>query len=242
MAKTVFITGGSRGIGAACAAAFAEAGYSAAIGYRASAGAARALADGITARGGTARAFYVDVADPAGTEKAIAEAESLFGQIDVLIACAGVAHYGLITDVTREEFDGVIDVNLKGAFYAARAVTPYMVSRKAGSILFMSSVWGMTGASCEVAYSAAKAGVIGLAKALAKELAPSGVRVNCLAPGAVETDMLKPLDNAARERLIRETPLGIIGKPEDVARAALFLTEAEFITGQVLSPNGGLCI
>ena len=174
----------------------------------------------------------------------IADILRLYHHIDVLINNAGIAQIGLLTDLTDEAWDEVFAVNVGGVFRVTRAVLPGMISRRTGSIINLSSMWGETGASCEVAYSAAKAAVIGLTKALAKEVGPSGVRVNCVSPGLIDTDMNAELDDNALRELAEETPLSRVGAAEEVAKAALFLAGdgASFTTGQVLGVSGGLQI
>ena len=165
-------------------------------------------------------------------------------RVDILINNAGIAQQKLFTDITNEDWNAMVGVNLSGAFYCCRAALPYMIRQKAGSIVNVSSMWGICGASCEVHYSAVKAGVIGLTKALAKEVGPSGIRVNCIAPGAIATRMNDNLDEEAVALLREETPLGRMGTPEEIAKAIAFLAleDSAFTTGQVLSPNGGLVI
>ena len=174
----------------------------------------------------------------------VKQAIDTFGRIDVLINNAGVASQGLFTDISDIEWNEVLDVNLNGVFNVTQAVLPYMIRQKSGSIINISSMWGQVGASCEVAYSAAKAGVIGLTKALAKEVGPSGVRVNCIAPGLIETGMNQELTLEDVAAIVDVTPLGRIGSTNDVASSALFLAsdESSFITGQVLGVNGGYII
>lgn len=239
--KTVLITGAARGIGAAAAEGFAEAGYQVVINYLHSAEKAEALA----ARWpGRALAVQADVADPAQVEAMFAAAERAFGGVDVLMCNAGIAAQKLFTDVTDEEWQRMLAVHLSGAFYCCRRALPHMIRRKWGRILIVSSMWGQVGGSCEVHYSAAKAGLIGLTKALAQEEGPSGVTVNCIAPGVVETDMMAGFSAADKQALAEETPLCRLGRPEEVAAAAVFLAgdQAAFITGQVLGVNGGLVV
>ena len=233
--KTALITGGSRGIGAACARALAKDAYNVIIGCNSSLKEAERAAE---ACGGTVCEF--DVADSGAVDRAIGAA----GRIDLLVCCAGAASYGLFTDVTDELWRHVFDVNFGGVVNCCRAAIPGMVREKRGRIITFSSVWGITGASCEAIYAASKAAVIGLTKSLAKELAPSGILVNCVAPGVIETDMLGALSMDEKEALRRETPLGRLGTPEDVAEVVRFLASdsASFITGQVISPNGGFVV
>ena len=233
---TVLITGGSRGIGAEAVRTFSKAGYRTAFFYRASEEAAQKLA----AETG-ACAIRCDVTDSTQVAAACREAGRVLSHIDVLINNAGVAQQKLFTDVTDEDWDWMIASNLSSAFYVSRAVLPGMISRRYGRILNVGSIWGQVGASCEVHYSAAKAGLIGLTQALAKEVAPSGVTVNCLCPGVIQTDMLSSFTPEDLAALADETPVGRLGTPEDVASALLWLSsrESSFITGQVIGVNGG---
>ncbi|MEG1858402.1 MAG: SDR family NAD(P)-dependent oxidoreductase [Pseudoflavonifractor sp.] len=242
--KTVLITGGSGGIGQALARRFGEAGYRVAVTYHAHRDRAQALVEELQGLGCPAAAVYADVSDPAQVAAAVDNVLDKFCQLDILVCNAGVSWTGLLGDMTDEEWRRVCGVNLDGVFYACRSVIPHFVHRKAGKIITISSMWGQVGGSCETAYSAAKAGVIGLTKALAKELAPSGITVNCVAPGMIDTEMNRHLDEEAIAALREETPLGRIGTPGDVAESVLFLAGrgGDFMTGQVLSPNGGLVI
>ena len=234
--RTVLITGGSRGIGAEAVRAFCAAGYRAAFFYRASREAALALALETGAH-----AIQCDVSQSISVKAACEEALRVLSHIDVLVNNAGIAQQKLFTDITDEDWQRMLDVNLSGAFYASRAVLPGMISRRHGRILNVGSIWGQVGASCEVHYSAAKAGLIGLTKGLAKEVAPSGVTVNCLCPGVIETDMLSSFTPEDLALLADETPVGRLGTPQDVAHALLWLADekASFITGQVIGVNGG---
>lgn len=242
--KTVLITGGSRGIGAAAAALFAREGYQVAINYNTSQTKAEALCDAIRAEGGVCEAFSGDVSDSNAVSELVGQVENTFGQIDVLVCNAGIAAPNLFTDVTDEEWRRIFAVDVDGVFYTCRAVLPGMIRRKSGRIVTVSSMWGVTGGSCEVAYSAAKAAVIGLTRALAKEVGPSGITVNCVAPGVIDTEMNGTLTDEDLDVLKEETPLERIGTPEDVAESILFLASdrASFITGQVLQCNGGIVI
>lgn len=228
--KKVLITGGSRGIGAAMAKLFAENGYSVFITYKKNHAAAAAV---------DAAAFCADVTDFNAMHDVIEKT----GGADILINNAGIAEQKLFSDITPEDWARMIGVNLTGVYNCCHAALPYMIRKKSGCIINISSMWGICGASCEVHYSAAKAGVIGLTKALAKEVAPSGITVNCIAPGAVDTDMNKILAPEDIELLKEETPLGRLGTPEEIAKCALYLAQnGGFMTGQVLSPNGGIVI
>ena len=243
MAKSVLIFGGSRGIGAATALYFAEKGYKVAITYNNSGYAAKIMQQNITANGGEFIVIPCDVTSSVQVDSAIKQAVSAFGRLDAVINNAGIAEQKLITDVTDADWQKMLNTNLSGVFYACRSAAKVMVNQKNGSIVNVSSIWGITGASCEVAYSATKAGIIGLTKALAKELGPSNVRVNCVAPGVIDTEMNSNLDIGALADLADETPLGRIGTTEEVAKAIYYLAnDADFITGQVLSPNGGIVI
>ncbi len=234
-----YIMGGSRGIGAAAVRLFCARGWNTAFTYLLSEKEARSLASEFE---GHTMPFRADGASWQQSELFAAAAEERFGPPDVLIYCAGISHIGLFQQMSEAEWDRLMDVNLKGAAGACRAVIPGMVRRRSGSIILVSSMWGQVGASCEAAYSASKAGVIGLAKALAKELGPSGVRVNCVAPGVIETDMNSGLDRASLDELAERTPLGRLGTPLEVAETMIFLAESAFITGQVICPNGGFVI
>ena len=238
--RTVLISGGDRGIGAAVARAFYAAGYRVAVLYHSNAEAAAALEaelPGITA-------VQCDVASRASCELAFRAAEQALGRVDVLVSNAGIAQQKLFTDITPEEWQNMLDVNLTGAFHLCQLALPGMIRRKAGRILTVSSMWGQTGGSCEVHYSAAKAGLIGLTKALAKEEGPSGITVNCVAPGVIETDMMAAFTAEDKAALAEETPVGRLGTADEVAKLLVFLAgeDAGYITGQVFGVNGGLVI
>ena len=235
--KTALITGGSRGIGAATARRFAKEGFRVIINYNNSEAQAKALA---AETGGTA--VRADVGSP---EQVAAMAEKItaeHGALDVIVNNAGIAHFGLLTDMSEAEWQSLMNINLGGAFRVTKSLIRPMIAAGRGCVINISSMWGQVGASCEAAYSASKAGLIGLTKALAKELGPSGIRVNCIAPGVIDTDMNARLDDETLAELKDETPLGVIGSPEDVADAAYFLYENEFVTGQVIGVNGGFVI
>jgi len=242
--KSVLITGASRGIGAETARRFAADGYAVAVNYHASEREALALVEQLRANGHTAIAVKADVSDQLQVKAMIDNVIEKFCQLDTLVCNAGVAKQALLSDTTAEEWRRIFSVNVDGVFFCCRAVLPHFIHKKAGRIITVSSVWGLTGASCEAAYSASKAAVIGLTRALAKELGPSGITVNCVAPGVIATEMNEALPPAALEALREETPLGVLGTPADVAESILFLSSARarFFTGQVLSPNGGFVI
>ena len=238
--RTVLISGGDRGIGAAAARAFYRAGYRVAILYHCNAEAADALQKelpGVTA-------VQCDVASRASCELAFRAAEQALSRVDVLVSNAGIAQQKLFTDITPEEWQHMLDVNLTGAFHLCQLALPGMIRRKAGRILTVSSMWGQTGGSCEVHYSAAKAGLIGLTKALAKEEGPSGITVNCVAPGVIDTDMMAAFTAEDKAALAEETPVGRLGSADEVAQLLVFLAGegAGYITGQVFGVNGGLVI
>lgn len=238
------ITGAGKGIGRAIALRLAKDGYKIAVCYNNSKEKAEKVAEDIIAAGGNARTFQLDITDSRNANSVIADIENNFGEIAVLVNNAGIAEQSLFTDITDEMWRKMIDTNLGGAFYCARAVLPFMIHRKKGKIINIASIWGETGGSCEVHYSAAKAGLIGMTKALAKEVGPSGITVNCVSPGVILTDMTSHFDEATMNELKDETPLGRIGTPEDVAGAVSFLASADsdFITGQDIAVNGGMNI
>lgn len=237
--KTAFVTGGSRGIGAAIVRELCAIGYRVAFTYLNSKEKAEELA-----RQCGATAIYCDVSEPESIKAAVKEAEQELGAIDVLVNNAGIAQIKMFNDITEEDWQRMLGVNLGGAYRASRAVLDSMLHKKSGSIINISSMWGEVGASCEVHYSASKAALIGFTKALAKELGPSGIRVNCISPGVIDTDMNSQLDSDARAALCDETPLCRIGNADEVAKAVAFLAsdESSFITGQVVSVNGGIVI
>mgnify|MGYP001042754244 CR=1 FL=1 len=241
--KTVFITGAARGIGRATALLFAERGWNVAFGYVQSTKEAIQLENELKDKGVSAKGIRFDVASYEECNAAVAEAENSFGKIDSLVNNAGISVNKLLMDMTDEEWRRIFAVNTDGVFNMCRAVIPHMLNGNC-SIVNVSSMWGITGASCEAAYSASKAAVIGLTKALAKELGLSAIRVNCIAPGVIMTDMNKNLSENDIRALEDETPLGRIGDPSEVAKAIYFLAsdEASFITGQTLSVDGGFVI
>ena len=233
--KHVIITGGSRGIGAAAVRAFSARGDQVAFLYEKEVEQAAAVA----AETG-ALAIRCDVSDEAAVNAAFAQLSGT----DILINNAGIADYDLINVITPERWRRLFAVNVDGAFYTSQAVLPQMLHRHTGCIINISSIWGLRGASCEVTYAATKAALIGLTRSLAAELAPTGIRVNCVAPGVIHTDMLDALPPEIVPQLVEQTPLGRLGKPEDIAEAVAFLADerASFITGQVLTADGGFIL
>lgn len=244
MKKVALVSGASGGIGAACCRRLAADGFSVAALYHKNAAAAEAVVREITAAGGRAAAFGCDIRDSGAVARTVKAVREAFGAIDVLVGCAGISRQRLFQEITDAQWNEMRGVHLDGSFYLTRAVLPEMVRKKQGRILHIASMWGETGGSCEADYSAMKAGLIGLCKALAKEVAPSGITVNCVSPGAIDTPMLRALGEETCALLSEEIPLGRLGTPEDVAGAVAFLAsdDAAYITGQVLSVNGGLVI
>ena len=228
--STVLITGGSRGIGAAAVKLFASRGDRVFFLYEKNHDAAAAVAK---ETGSTA--ICCDVADKAAVEEAFRQ----IPDVDVLICNAGICHSGLMSQMPEEAWNRIFDVNVKGIYHCVNAATPYFLKKQAGCVITVSSMWGQVGASCEAAYSATKGAVIALSKALAQELGPSGVRVNCIAPGVILTDMCGTVDPEILEGMAQEAPVGRNGTPEDVAQAMAYLADATFVTGQVLPVNGG---
>ena len=230
---TVVITGGSRGIGAAAVNLFAGRGDRVFFLYEKNHEAARQVAE----RTG-AQAICCDVADG----QAVAAAFAAIGDVDILICNAGIMHFGLLSMMEEDRWDRLFDVNVKGIYHCVKAAMPSFLQKQRGCILTVSSMWGQVGASCEAAYSATKGAVIALTKALAKELGPSGIRVNCVAPGVILTDMCATVEPEILAEMAEETPVGRNGSPEDVAKAMAYLADADFVTGQILPVNGGYII
>ena len=231
--STIVITGGSRGIGAAAVELFAGHGHRVFFLYEKNHDAAKAVADKTGAT-----AICCDVADG----QAVRAAFRQIPDVDVLILNAGICHYGLMQDVEESTWDRLFDVNVKGIYHCVNAAMPAFLKKQKGCVITVSSMWGQVGASCEAAYSATKGAVIALSKALAQELGPSGIRVNCIAPGVIETDMCANVSKETMKSLAEENCLGRNGTPKDVAQAMAYLAEAEFVTGQVIPVNGGLVL
>jgi 3-oxoacyl-[acyl-carrier protein] reductase len=244
MKKTAIITGSSKGIGATTAILFAQKGYNVVITYNNSYESANMLSRSLLSHGFSSTIQKLNVANRHDCEIMVKETLAKFGSIDVLVNNAGISHQELITHTKDYDYDHVLEVNLKGVFNCCKAVTPVMVKQQSGKIVNVSSMWGETGASCEVAYSASKAGVIGLTKALAKELAPSGINVNAVTPGLIETTMNKNIPVEDLAAFVESIPLGRMGTTTEVAQAIYFLAskEADYITGQILGVNGGYVI
>ena len=231
--KHVVITGGSRGIGAAAVERFSRQGHRVTFLYEKNHAAAAELAEQTGAR-----AVCCDVSDSAAVKAAF----ETIGDVDILICNAGLAHYGLMSMMEEGAWDRLFAVNVKSIYLCVNAAMPSFLKKQSGCIITVSSMWGQVGASCEAAYSATKGAVIALTKALAKELGPSGIRVNCVAPGVIETDMCANLDPETLEELASDTPVGRNGCPGDVAAAMEYLANASFVTGEILSVNGGYVI
>ena len=242
--KTAVITGGSKGIGNATAMLFAREGYHVFTTYFHSKEKALELQKTIQAFGGMCDLFPCDVADSQQASQFCEFAVRKAGKVDVLINNAGISHTGLLSDMVDLDYNKIISTNLTGVYNMIHAITPHMVHNKSGKIINISSIWGITGASCEAVYSASKAAVIGLTKALCKELGPSNITVNAIAPGVIMTDMLSCYSLEDLDALADQTPLMRLGTPEDVANLALFLAsdQAEFITGQVIAVDGGFSV
>ena len=229
----VVITGGSRGIGAAAVARFTARGDRVWFLYAANEAAAKTVEEKTGATG-----IRCDVSDG----EAVREAFRTIGDVDILVCCAGLAHYGLMSMTEESTWDRLFAVNVKGIYHCVNACMPSFLAKQSGSVVTLSSMWGQVGASCEAAYSATKGAVIALTKALAKELGPSGIRCNCVAPGLILTDMCANLDEETLHGMAEETPLGRNGKAEDVAKAIEYLADAPFVTGTVLNVNGGFVV
>lgn len=240
--KTIIVTGGSRGIGKALVENFAKDGYNVVLNYNKSEEDAKNIKTELEKQGFNIEIFKADVSKKDEVKKLVKFTLDKFQNVDVLINNAGISQTKLFTDITENEWDNIMNVNLKSAYYTIQEVLPNMINKKHGLIINISSVWGLVGASCEVAYSVSKAGLDGLTKSLAKELGPSNIRVNSIAPGIIDTDMNKNLSIEEINELKEEIPLNRIGKPVDIYRCAKWLVEDEYTTGQIISVNGGWII
>ena len=243
MKKVALVTGSSRGIGAATAALLAESGYAVCINYIERKDTAEELEALLRFEGCEVMSYQADVADAEAVKAMVRKVESRFGPVTLLVNNAGIAKQQQFQDIEPETWKRLFDVNLGGCFNTIQAVLPHMLHEHAGCIINVSSIWGSHGASCEVAYSSTQHAIIGLTRSLAAELAPSNIRVNCVAPGVIDTDMVKVLGEETLEMLAKEQiPLGRMGTPEEIARAILYLADASYTTGQVLGVDGGFII
>lgn len=245
MSKTVIVTGGAKGIGAAIVKEFALHGYNVCINYNTSEKKANELKKELLEQGCNVETFCANVSDRQKVDEMIDFVIKRFGSIDVVVNNAGICEYKLFTDITNEDLDKMYNSTVVGTFNVTQsALKKYMINKKDGVIINIASIWGMVGASCEVNYSTAKSAIIGMTKALAKELGPSNIRVNAIAPGAIYTDMMADLSEETIESFKEEIPLNRIGKVEDISGIVAFLVseKGSYITGQVISPNGGVVI
>lgn len=233
------VTGGAKGIGRAIVENLAQKGIKVILNYNHSEEQAMKLKKELCEKGYMVETYKADVSKSKEVEKLVKFAKKTYGDIDILVNNAGIDKWQLFTDITDEDWDNMLQNNLNSVFYMTREVVKDMINKKNGCIINISSIWGITGASCEVAYSTSKAGIDGLTKALAKELAPSNIRVNSIAPGCIMTDMNKGFSKEELKEIKEQIPMGRIGKPEDIAKCVGWLIEDEYTTGQVISPNGG---
>lgn len=244
MKKTVLVTGASGGIGSACARLFADKGYKVAVHCRKNKAAAEELTNELLSKGCEAVCVCADLSDEAQVKAMFSEIRNTLGDVEILVNNAGVAQQKLFTDTTQSDYDFIFGANILSAINCSREALKSMIAAHSGSIVNISSMWGISGASCEVLYSASKAALIGFTKALAKETGPSNIRVNCVAPGVVDTKMNANLTSEDMSVLADETPLCRIGKPEEIANAVVFLAtqDSSFVTGQILSVDGGFIV
>lgn len=240
--KTVLVTGGSRGIGKCIVENLAKDGFNVVLNYNKSEKQAKKIKEELSKQGINIEIYKADVSKKEEVKKMVEFALEKLGKIDVLINNAGIARLQMFQDVTEEDWEEMINTNLKSAFYMCQEVIPNMIHKKSGCIINISSIWGLVGASCETVYSISKAGMDALTKSLAKELGPSNIRVNSIAPGVIDTEMNSHIDERIKDEIKTETPLGKIGKTIDIYRCVKWLIEDEFTTGQVISVNGGYVI
>ena len=240
--KNVIVTGASRGIGKCIVENLAREGYNVLLNYNKSEKQAKKIQNDLREEGILIEIFRADVSKKADVKKMIEFALNKWNKIDVVVNNAGIARLQMFQDITEEDWNEVIDTNLKSAFYMCQGVVPNMIHEKTGCIINISSIWGIVGASCETVYSISKAGIDALTKSLAKELGPSNIRVNSIAPGVINTDMNSKLDEHIIKEIKNDTPLEKIGNPIDIYRCVKWLIEDEFTTGQIISPNGGYII
>lgn len=239
MKKTAIVTGGSKGIGASIVKILAEEGFNVVLNYNKSEELAKKIQEECTQKGYSVEIYKADVTKREKTKKLVEFAISKFGNIDVLVNNAGISQIKLFTDITDEDWNNMINTNLNSVFYMTQEVAKNMIHNKKGCIINISSIWGVTGASCEVHYSVAKAGVDAMTKSLAKELGPSGIRINSIAPGIIDTSMNRDLSKEELKQIEEEIPLERIGRTKDIAKCVKWLIEDEYTTGQIISINGG---
>jgi len=240
--KTVLVTGGSRGIGKCIVENLARDGFNVVLNYNKSEKQAKQIQKELSEQGVNIEIYKADVSKREDVKKLVKFTLNKFKNIDILINNAGIAKLQMFNDITDQDWNEMLNTNLNSVFYTTQEVLPNMIHNKNGCIINISSIWGVVGASCEVAYSVSKAGINGMTKSLAKELGLSNIRVNAIAPGVIDTEMNSNLDNAIKEQIKNDTPLNKIGKPIDIYRCVKWLIEDEFTTGQIISPNGGYVI
>lgn len=240
--NTAIVTGGAKGIGRAIVRELAKKGINVVINYNTSKKQAEELQEELKNKGYTVEIYKADISKREEVKELIEFAKKQFGDIDILVNNAGIDQFKLFTEITDEDWNNIIQTNLTSVFYMTQESVKNMIKNKKGCIINISSIWGITGASCEVAYSVSKAGIDGLTKALAKELGPSNIRINSIAPGAIMTDMNKSLTNEEIEEVNNQIPMGRFGTPEEIAKCVNWLIEDTYTTGQIISPNGGWVI
>lgn len=240
--NTAIVTGGAKGIGRAIVRELAKKGINVVINYNTSKKQAEELQEELKNKGYTVEIYKADISKREEVKELIEFAKKQFGDIDILVNNAGIDQFKLFTEITDEDWNNIIQTNLTSVFYMTQEAVKNMIKNKKGCIINISSIWGITGASCEVAYSVSKAGIDGLTKALAKELGPSNIRINSIAPGAIMTDMNKSLTNEEIEEVNNQIPMGRFGTPEEIAKCVNWLIEDTYTTGQIISPNGGWVI